>query len=46
MSASLVIEEEAGTFNGRVHAHNGYYSGNFFPTEHNASPVESPSTGR
>ena len=29
MAASLVIEEESGTTTGRVHAHNGYYAGDF-----------------
>ena len=29
MAASLVIEEESGTSTGRVHAHNGYYAGDF-----------------
>lgn len=29
MAASLVIEEESGTSNGWVHAHNGYYAGDF-----------------
>lgn len=29
MAASLVIEEESGTTTARVHAHNGYYAGDF-----------------
>jgi len=29
MAASIVIEEESGTFTGRVHPHNGYYAGDF-----------------
>ena len=29
MAASLVIEEESGTTTGHVHAHNGYYAGDF-----------------
>lgn len=29
MAASLVIEEESGTFSGSVHPHNGYYAGDF-----------------
>jgi hypothetical protein len=29
MAASRVIEEESGTTTGRVHAHNGYYAGDF-----------------
>ena len=29
VAASMVIEEESGTFSGRVHPHNGYYAGDF-----------------
>jgi hypothetical protein len=29
MARALVIEEESGTSRGRVHAHNGYYAGDF-----------------
>jgi hypothetical protein len=29
MSASVMIEEERGTFEGRRHPHNGYYAGDF-----------------
>lgn len=29
MAASIAIEEESGTFTGRVHPHNGYYAGDF-----------------
>jgi hypothetical protein len=29
MAASIVIEEESGTYSGRVHPHNGYYAGDF-----------------
>jgi hypothetical protein len=29
MAASLFFEEEAGTFTGRLHPHNGYYAGDF-----------------
>ena len=27
MAASLIIEEESGTWTGRIHPHNGYYAG-------------------
>ena len=29
MADSRIIEEESGTTTGRVHAHNGYYAGDF-----------------
>lgn len=29
MAASLVIEEESGTWTGWIHPHNGYYAGDF-----------------
>ena len=29
MARALVIEEESGTYTGRMHAHNGYYAGDF-----------------
>ena len=30
MAASLLIEEESGTYTGRIrHSHNGYYAGDF-----------------
>ena len=30
MAASLLIEEESGTYSGRIrHPHNGYYAGDF-----------------
>ncbi|HET7278585.1 MAG TPA: hypothetical protein VFJ22_10940 [Dermatophilaceae bacterium] len=47
MAASLIIEEESGTYTGRIrHAHNGYYAGDFSaqtpttfgPTRPTASP--------
>ena len=27
MAASLIIEDESGTWTGRIHPHNGYYAG-------------------
>ena len=30
MAATRYIEEEHGTFTGVVHAHNGYYAGDFW----------------
>jgi hypothetical protein len=39
MARALVIEEESGTSRGRVHAHNGYYAGNFStPASVSAAP--------
>ena len=29
MARALVIEEESGTYTGRMHPHNGYYAGDF-----------------
>jgi hypothetical protein len=29
MSASIVIEQESGTFTQPIHGHNGYYAGDF-----------------
>jgi len=40
MAASIVIEEESGTFTGRVHPHNGYYAGDF-----GTQPREAPNAG-
>jgi hypothetical protein len=36
MAASLFFEEEAGTFTGRLHPHNGYYAGDFSGRRHDA----------
>ena len=32
MAASLIIEQEQGTYVGSRHAHNGYYAGDFSQT--------------
>ena len=29
MAATRIIEQESGTYTGRVHPHNGYYAGDF-----------------
>ena len=29
MAASLIIEEESGTWTGSIHPHNGYYAGDY-----------------
>jgi hypothetical protein len=34
MARALVIEEESGTYRGRMHPHNGYYAGDFSTTYH------------
>jgi hypothetical protein len=41
MAASLVIEEEAGTYTGRVHPHNGYYAGDFWGPRHDPQSLDS-----
>ena len=42
MAASLIIEQEQGTYVGSRHAHNGYYAGDFSQTR---DPRASPSGG-
>jgi hypothetical protein len=32
MAASLIIEEDSGTWTGWIHPHNGYYAGDFSDT--------------
>ena len=39
MAATRYIEEEHGTFTGVVHAHNGYYAGDFTSPRHEPRPV-------
>jgi hypothetical protein len=34
MARALVIEEESGTYCGRIHPHNGYYAGDFSTKNH------------
>ena len=34
MAASISIEQESGTFEGRMHPHNGYYAGDFGTLQH------------
>ena len=29
MAASIIIEQESGTYTPRIHRHNGYYAGDF-----------------
>jgi hypothetical protein len=43
MAASITIEEESGTFTGRVHPHNGYYAGDFTSLPHVAPSTWSAS---
>ncbi len=35
MAATRIIEQESGTYTGRVHPHNGYYAGDFSGPRHN-----------
>ena len=39
MAASLFIEEESGTWSGRIHPHNGYYAGNFSSQQREGQPT-------
>jgi len=34
MAATRIIEQESGTYTGRVHPHNGYYAGDFSRPRH------------
>jgi hypothetical protein len=47
---SFLIEEEAGTYTGRTHPHNGYWAGDFFPPTTSSGPTltatDPPSTER
>jgi hypothetical protein len=44
MAASLLIEEESGTYTGRIrHRHNGYYAGDFSQTPPSGSELRLPS---
>jgi hypothetical protein len=43
MAASISIEQESGTFTGRVHPHNGYYAGDFSTVQYVApAPWHAP----
>ena len=39
MAASIFIEEESGTYTGRVHPHNGYYAGDFSSPRQDTAPA-------
>ncbi|MDQ4051758.1 MAG: hypothetical protein M3237_03530 [Actinomycetota bacterium] len=44
MAASIWVEEESGTFSGRVHPHNGYYAADVSSLRsENPSPCSSTS---
>ena len=46
MAASLLIEEESGTYTTRFrHPHNGYYAGDFFQTPHSGAWSQRPPAG-
>lgn len=40
MSASIIIEQESGTFTRSIHRHNGYYAGDF--STHRATMPSTP----
>lgn len=53
MAASIFVELESGIFTGRIHAHNGYYAGDFSaprtvrrPAAFNGVPAVPPSLVR
>jgi len=47
MAASLLIEEESGTYTGRIrHSHNGYYAGDFSQTPRSATELLASYAGR
>jgi hypothetical protein len=39
MAASIFVEQETGTYSGRVHPHNGYYAGDFSAPRQDAAPA-------
>ena len=45
MAASLIIEEESGTYTGQVHPHNGYYAGDFWDRPNDAQASTPAVTG-
>jgi hypothetical protein len=47
MAASLIIEQESGSYTARFrHPHNGYYAGDFSQTSRSGSELREPSTER
>lgn len=40
MASSLIIEQESGTWYGRIHPHNGYYAGDFSFARHQSQRAE------
>jgi hypothetical protein len=47
MAASRLIEEESGTYSGRIrHSHNGYYAGDFSQTPRSGSELRASDPGR
>lgn len=46
MAASLIIEQEQGTYVGSRHAHNGYYAGDFSQTRPLREPLRLTPTVR
>ena len=39
MAASIIIEQESGTYSGRTHPHNGYYAGDFSAQRRSSRPT-------
>lgn len=44
MAASIFIEQESGTWTGRINRHNGYYAGDF--SAHATGPAAPPARRR
>ena len=45
MAASIWVEEESGTYSGRVHPHNGYYATDFSSLRHDVPGSGSYASG-
>ena len=45
MAASIWVEEESGTYSGRVHPHNGYYAAELGSPRHDTPSPRSSTSG-
>lgn len=45
MAASIIIEQEQGTYTRSLHRHNGYYAGDFSPRDERSARHTAPSAG-
>jgi hypothetical protein len=46
MAASIWVEEESGTYSGRVHPHNGYYATDFSSLRHDVPSASAYASAR